>query len=109
MWFLKTLTSWCCIVQCIEIKVDKLSVAIQENICMSRVHKVKCLVGITLNVTICFLSKCYKDKTSDEFIIDDGGFILRLELGDQVLAGKGIPGFKIDCINNNSVRLYPQS
>lgn len=58
------------------------------------------LIALTPNGLICFLSKCYGGKASDTFIINDSGFLSKLEPGDEVLADKGFPGIKVLVMKN---------
>lgn len=69
---------------------------------------IKCLAAITPSGSVSFISKCYGGfRSSDSFITNDSGFLLKLEPGDQILADKGFPGIKTDCENNNSILVMP--
>uniref|UniRef100_A0A2S2R4Z5 DDE Tnp4 domain-containing protein n=1 Tax=Sipha flava TaxID=143950 RepID=A0A2S2R4Z5_9HEMI len=70
-------------------------------------YTVKVLIAITPNGLICFLSKCYGGKASDTFIINDSGFLLKLESEDEVLADKGFSGIKVPCDEKQSILVMP--
>lgn len=99
-----------CIIDCTEIKVEQPPTA-EQRVCMYSRYKsaytIKCLVSITPNGAISFLSKCYGGRSSDTFITNDSGFLSKLEPGDQVLADKGFPGIKTNCEDNSSILIMP--
>lgn len=99
-----------CIIDCTEIKVEQ-PPTVEQRVCMYSRYKssytIKCLVAITPNGAISFLSKCYGGRSSDTFITNDSGFLSKLEVGDQVLADKGFPGIKTNCEEGNSILIMP--
>lgn len=70
-------------------------------------YTVKVLVAINPSGLICFLSKAYGGRTSDSFITNDSGFLLKLEPGDEVLADKGFPGIKVALEGSKSILVVP--
>lgn len=70
-------------------------------------YTIKVLVAITLNGMVSFLSKAYGGRFSDSFIINDSGFLNKLEPGVQVLADNDFPGIKQGVEGQNSILIMP--
>ncbi|XP_048840299.1 uncharacterized protein LOC125713322 [Brienomyrus brachyistius] len=80
------------IIDCFEILTEKpsnLKVRAQMFSSSKNHHTMKYLIGITPMGAICFLSKGWGGRTSDEHITQNSGFLDDLLPGDIVLADKG--------------------
>lgn len=85
----------CIIIDCSELFIETPSSLDVAAMCWSNYKHhstIKYLVGITPNGAISYLSKCYGGRASDIFIVNDCGFLNKLQPGDQVMADRG---FKI--------------
>jgi hypothetical protein len=49
----------------------------------------KFLIGITPQGTVCFISRCWGGRTSDQYITENSGFCDLLIPGDAILADRG--------------------
>ncbi|KAL4122397.1 hypothetical protein QTP88_014728 [Uroleucon formosanum] len=99
-----------CIIDCTEIKTEQPNTVEQRVYMFSRyknAYTVKVLVAINPSGLICFLSKSYGGRSSDSFITNDSGFLLKLEPGDEVLADKGFPGIKVALEGSKSILVVP--
>ena len=49
----------------------------------------KFLIGITPQGTICFISKGWEGRTSDQFIAENSNFLKYVQYGDVIMADRG--------------------
>ena len=81
-----------CIIDCMEIQVEKPSAAVNQSLTYSSYkscNTVKYLVSITPNGFINFVSHGYGGRSSDVAILEESGFLEHLEPGMIVMADRG--------------------
>ena len=81
-----------CIIDCTELFIQKpLDLQLQAATWSDYKHHntLKCLVGITPQGLICFLSQLWGGRASDRYIVTHSKFLENLHSGDQVLADRG--------------------
>lgn len=99
-----------CIIDCTEIRVEQPNTTEQRIYLYSRYkgyYTVKCLVALTPNGMVSFVSKCYGGRASESFITNDCVFLSLLEAGDEMMADKSFPGIKTNCDQANAILITP--
>ncbi|XP_033101531.1 uncharacterized protein LOC117104792 [Anneissia japonica] len=83
-----------CIIDCTEFFIERprsleLQAATWSD--YKKHNTIKVLVGITPNGQISFISKAYRGRASDVFILRDSGFLSLIEPHDVLMADRGFP------------------
>ncbi|CAG2242754.1 unnamed protein product [Mytilus edulis] len=81
-----------CIIDCTEFFVQKPSLPSAQRITYSSYkhhNTFKCLVGITPRGSFSFISDLFTGSISDRKIVQDSGFLQKVEYGDDIMADRG--------------------
>ena len=80
------------IIDCTEFFVQKPSIPCSQRITWSQYkhhNTFKALIGITPTGSFSFISKLFTGSISDKRIVEDSGFLDKLEYGDDIMADRG--------------------
>nr|XP_022344236.1 uncharacterized protein LOC111137188 [Crassostrea virginica] len=81
-----------CIIDCTEFFVQKPSLPSAQRITYSSYkhhNTFKCLVGITPRGSFSFISNLFTGSISDKKIVEQSGFLDKVEYGDDIMADRG--------------------
>lgn len=81
-----------CIIDCTEFFVQKPSLPSSQKITWSAYkhnNTFKCLVGITPRGSFSFISDLFTGSISDKKIVNESGFLNKVEFGDDIMADRG--------------------
>ena len=85
------------IIDCFELFIEKPIDLMSKTATWStykHYNTVKCLISITTQGTVNFISKGYTGRASDKYITEDCGYLNTLQAGDVVLADQGQCGIQ---------------
>ena len=80
------------IIDCFELYIEKPADIMSETVtwCTYKHHNiVTCMISVTPQVTVSYISKGYGGRVSDKFITENCGYLDKLQPGDVVLADRG--------------------
>ena len=81
-----------CIIDCFEIFIERpysYKPRAQTYSNYKKHNTIKCLIGITPNGAVSFISKCWGGKATDKHITHHSGFLSKVEYGDVIIADRG--------------------
>lgn len=100
------------IIDCLEIQIEKPSKPIHQALTWSNYYNcntLKYLISCTPDDLVTFVSEGYGGRTSDAMIVENSGYLEKLESGTSVMADRGFKHISTFLLSKGSELVRPPS